>query len=421
MAKQTDLPFNPKQPTVLHIDLNSCFATIEQQANPLLRGKPIAVAAYTSGNGCIVAPSIEAKTFGIKTGMRVKDGLMLCPELKVLPPEPDKYRVIHIQLRKLLSDYTDDLHPKSIDEFVLNLEGYPAFKKGMIETGSEIKTRIKKEIGDWLTVSIGVASNRFLAKTAAGLHKPDGLDQIDKNNFMGVLSSLSLRDLPGIDRGYAVRLNEAGIYTVPDFYRASERDLRSAFRSINGYYWYLRLKGWEIDDIEFGRKSFGNSFAIGETKVTTEELSPILHKLVEKTGFRMRRAQLRTTGVHVAVLYRDGGFWHHGVTLAEPIYDSADIYKVAYQILSHSPYRKPVHTLAESVYGLEGRDAMQLGLFEDQLKKERRVNAVDKINERWGKFVITPGAMLGTERQVVDRVAFGGVKELEEYIINGAI
>src|SRR5579872_2145080 len=90
----TNLPFNAKSPTILHIDLNSCFATIEQQANPKLRGKPIAVAAYTTPSGCIVAPSIEAKRFGIKTGMRVKDGKMLCRDLIVLPPDPNKYRVV---------------------------------------------------------------------------------------------------------------------------------------------------------------------------------------------------------------------------------------------------------------------------------------------------------------------------------------
>src|SRR5476651_1297305 len=121
-----NLPFNPKPSTIMWIDLNSCFATIEQQANPKLRGKPVAVAAYNSPAGCIVAPSVEAKRLGIKTGMRVKDGMMLCKDLIVLSPDPMKYRNVHLGLKKIFSDYTDKLTPKSIDEFVLNLEGYPA-------------------------------------------------------------------------------------------------------------------------------------------------------------------------------------------------------------------------------------------------------------------------------------------------------
>ena len=123
MAYPTNLPFNPKSSTIMHLDLNSCFATIEQQANPLLRGKPIAVAAYSTPSCCILAPAIEAKKLGIKVGMRVKEGKRLFPQLQVLSPEPWKYRNIHLQLRDLISEYTADFSPKSIDEFVLNFEG----------------------------------------------------------------------------------------------------------------------------------------------------------------------------------------------------------------------------------------------------------------------------------------------------------
>src|SRR3989304_5030828 len=178
------LGFNQKLSTIMHLDLNSCFATIEQQANPHLRGKPVAVAAYTTPPGCIVAPSVEAKGYGIKVGMRVKEGKFLCPGLIVLAPDPWKYRNVHLGLRRIISDYTDKFYPKSIDEFVLNLEGYPCYNKGMFNVGKEIKERIKKEIGEWITVSIGIAPNRFLAKTAAGIHKPDGLDEINKDNFL---------------------------------------------------------------------------------------------------------------------------------------------------------------------------------------------------------------------------------------------
>ncbi len=146
MDYPTEVGFNPKPSTIIHLDLNSCFATIEQQANPHLRGKPIAVAAYVTPSGCIIAPSVEAKRFGVKVGMLVKEGKTLCPNLIIRPPDPWKYRNVHLALRKTISDYTADFYPKSIDEFVLNLEGYPAYRKGMFEVAREIKKRIKAEI-----------------------------------------------------------------------------------------------------------------------------------------------------------------------------------------------------------------------------------------------------------------------------------
>jgi DNA polymerase-4 len=413
-----DYLFNPKPSTIMHLDLNSCFATIEQQANPLLRGKPIAVAAYTTPNGCILAPSIEAKRYGIKTGMRVKDGKLLYPKLIILPPDPWKYRYVHLKLRHLLADYTDKIVPKSIDEFVIDLEGYPVFTKGMRSVAQEIKTRIKAEIGDWLTISVGIAPNRFLAKTAAGLHKPDGLDEINKGNFREVYTHLKLTDLCGIKLRNTARLNNAGIFTVPDFYRAEIRQLKTAFSSICGYYWYLRLRGWEIDEVEFGRRSYGNSFALPKPFIGPEQLAPILQKLVEKTGTRLRRAGFWAGGVHVGVLFRDFSWWHHGHKLDKAIFASGDIYKEAFRILCLCPYQKPVREISVSCFNLLKCQEKQLNLLEDFNKKENLVAAVDKINRRYGDFVITPARMLYATDAVHDRIAFGGMEELEEFTLN---
>lgn len=417
--KFLDLPFNPKPSTIMHIDLNSCFATIEQQANPFLRGRPIAVAAYVSPNGCIVAPSIEAKRFGVKVGMRVKDGQMLCPDIIILPPDPNKYRDVHLGLKQVIGSYTDKITPKSIDEFVVNLEGAPAFRKGIWDVAREIKSRIRSEVGDWLSVSIGIGPNRFLAKTGASLHKPDGLDEICLTTYDSIYKSLGLTDLCGIKAANMIRLNTMGIFTVWDFYQASVTTLKSAFQSILGYYWYMRLHGFEIDDVVFGRHSYGNSYALPKPFHKIQDLAPLLQKLVEKMGARMRKAGYRARGVHVAMLYRDGTHWHHGETQPGIIFDSRDIYRIAMTILLHSPYRKPVHTLAVSCFDLQDGTVLQTTFLDDLIKKESLVTAVDKINERWGHFVITPAHMLGTEDNVPDRIAFGGIKELEEIVIRG--
>ena len=348
--------------------------------------------------------------------MRVKDGKLICPGLVILAPDPAKYRNVHIALRKIISVYTEDYFPKSIDEFVLNMEGYPAYSKGMHVVAKEIKEKIKLDVGEALTVSIGIGPNRFLAKVAAGLRKPDGLDEINVSNFEKVYSTLDLTDLFGIKVKNAARLNSTGIFSVLDFYNAPLVRLRAAFASISSYYWYLRLRGWEIDDVEFGRRSYGNSYALPKPFITCEELSPILMKLVEKMGARLRSAGYKARGIHLAIVYKNGGFWHKGITYDKVFFDSRDIYKEAFKIMQRSPYRKPVGQLAVSVFNLIKSDSSQLSLLEDVEKKEKLTQAIDGVNERWGSFVITPARMVGTKKYVPDRIAFGGIKELEEFV-----
>ena len=423
-----DLEFNSRSPTIMHIDLNSCFAAIEQQANPHLRGKPVAVAAYDTPGGCILAPSLEAKRFGVRTGMRVRDGKILCPGLIVLLSDPWKYRNVHLSLRELLSTYTPDIIPKSIDEFVLDLSDFVKnspcdckaglCKSHLRHTAQEIKYKIKSMVGDWLTVSIGIAPNRFLAKLAAGLHKPDGLDEINKSNFLNVYSDLKLTELPYIKLRNAARLAGAGIHTVTGFYQAPLWKLKAAFRSINGYYWHLRLRGWEVDDFVTERKSFGNSYALPKPLASPEELSPILSKLVIKMSSRLRFAGYRTRGIHLGVSYKNGRFWHKGVGIDKALSDARDIFKMAYRILSDMPGETFVRELSVSCFNLIKSKNFQLDLFEDTFKKEKLISSIDKINNRWGEYVVVPGRMLDAKNLVPDRIAFGGIRELEEFTLN---
>lgn len=413
MYSTRGLPFNSARPTVMHIDLNSCFASVEQQSNPFWRGKPLAVAAYTTPSGCILAASIEAKRYGIKTGMRVKDGKKLYPQLIVVKPDPPKYRFVHKQIGAILANYTGDMLAKSIDEYVLRLAGYPILRtKTMHELGVEIKKRIKCEVGDWLKVSIGIAPSGFLAKTASNIKKPDGLEEINKENVESVYKNMVLTDIHGINFRNAARLNSVGIYTPYEFYTASLQQLKSAFRSINAFYWYVRLRGWDIDDVEFGRKSFGNSYSLPQSKGNLEELLPLTQKLIEKTGSRMRKKGYSSKGVQISLLFRDGSFWHKGRLLDHFVYDSRDIYKEVTKLLKTCPQIKPVHTLAESCFSLIPKSSLQLTLFEDELKKESLVKALDSINEIWGEFSVTPARMVSAKGAIEDRIAFGTVVEI---------
>lgn len=395
----------------MHLDLNSCFASIEQQVNPLLRGKPIAVAAYVSPGGCLLAASVETKTYGVKTGLRVKEGKLLCPHLIVLPSDPDKYRQVHLKFGKLLSDYTALVVPKSIDEFVLDLSDFVDSGISLEAVAKQIKQRIKNEIGDWLTVSVGLGPNRFLAKTAANLHKPDGLDVINKNNYQNIYKYLALTDICGISGANTARLNRVGIFSVTQFAAANIQTLRSAFSSIAGYYWYLRLRGWEIDAVEFSRKSYGNSYALPKPLATEADLTPILAKLVEKTSYRLRQGGYTACGVHLAIVYRDGTYWHKGLTVPE-IFASNDVYRYIRQLLQSCRTAKPVRNLAVSCFNLRKQDTTQLVLFENILKKKKLGHAVDKIKRRYGQYAIASALTLPAKDNIPDRIAFGGVREL---------
>jgi len=184
------------------------------------------------------------------------------------------------------------------------------------------------------------------------------------------------------------------------------------FRSVLGYYWYLWLRWWEIDAVDFQRKGFGNSYALQKQTNDNRALAPLLMKLCEKTGRRLRRARRSAKGVHVACVYTDLSYWHVGRKVDVPVFTTRDIYTKAMRLLNMSGYRKPVRNLAVSVYNLIPGNDEQLEMFSSPLYDVSE--AMDEINDRWGEFVVTPALMMGMENIILDRISFGGVKELEE-------
>jgi DNA polymerase-4 len=411
-----ELPLNHNEPTIMHIDLNSCFATVEQQANPLIRNKPVVVAAYTSANGCVVSPSVEAKRFGIKVGNTVREAKLLCKDVIVLQPDPAKYRDVHIKFKKLFSDYSPTVVPKSIDEAVIDFTGTQGLKRGLVDIGYEIKSRMRKEIGEWLSCNVGISTNRFLAKLAASLHKPDGLDVVTYENLPSVYESIELIDLCGINTRYQARLNVNGIFTPTQFLNASTDLLCDrVFKSIIGYHWYMRLRGWEIDNVDWGRKSYGQSYALGKHTADPQELSRLLMKLTEKMGRRLREAGYVAKGVHVACIYKDYTHWHRGRKVDSDLYTTQELFKKVQWVFNQQPERKVIAKLAVSCFNLQPTHPVQLDLFDDEKTKKRSLSdSLDKINDRYGEYVVTPALMMGMENLILDRIAFGGVKDLED-------
>jgi DNA polymerase IV len=172
------------------------------------------------------------------------------------------------------------------------------------------------------------------------------------------------------------------------------------------------LRGHEIDAVDFKRKSFGNTYALQKQTNDSRELAKLLMKLCEKTGRRLRRAKYSAQGVHVSCVYTDLSYWHIGRKFDVPIYTTRDIYIKALRLLNMSGYKKRVRNLAVSVYDLIPSTSEQLELFASPTHAVSE--ASDKINDKWGEFVITPALMMGMEDIILDRIAFGGVKELEE-------
>lgn len=393
--------FNKIKPNIVHLDINSCFATVEQQANPLLRGKPVAVAAYNSPSGCILAASIEAKKLGIRTGMKVYDGKLIYPKLIVLTPDPPKYRKVHKMLYNLLCEYSEKVIPKSIDEFVFALP----LKVEPLKVCGEIKKRIKQEIGEYITVSIGISTNSYLAKIASNFQKPDGLVEINKKNRLKIFAKLKLTDLTGIKQANEARLRIVGIKTVLDFYNSPIWRLRLAFGGIVGYYWHLNLHGLEVNTFESKRSTFGNSYAPPFNKAHLK--LEILSKLCQKTGSRLRNAGFVANGIHLSISYRDGSYWHKSAKTKRAIFESGDIYKEAVNLLNKSMSSSLPRVLAVNVFNLTSSDNLQLDIFGYEIKKSHLVGVMDLINKKWGLYTIYPARMTNDPTVVQDRISFG--------------
>lgn len=394
------MEFNGSKPNVIHLDINSCFATIEQQANPALRDKPVVVCAYTNASGCILASSVTAKKLGIKTGMRVKDAKSICSNLITILPDPPKYRFVHRKIKKILKDYSDKVIPKSIDEFVFKIPN----GVDPVAISKEIKQKIKTYVGEYITVSIGISTNTYLAKVASNLQKPDGLIEINKNNFISIFSKLKLTDLTGIKKGNSIRLKRFGINTVLKFYSSPSWKLKLAFGGIGGLYWHIRLHGFEIDTFKSNRGMIGNSYAPPLDKAN--DIFPIISKLCEKTGFRLRLANLKATGVHLSLQDRNGNFWHMGRKLKRDIFETSDINYEIKNLFKKSLIKNNFRNIAISTFGFKSCNNLQLNIFNNEIKKSHLAGVMDKINKKWGLYTIHYAGMSMDSKIVQDRISF---------------
>ncbi len=414
------LGLNTADPTILVVDLNCAFASIEQQHDPALRGRPLAIGAYTVPSATIVSSSREARALGVKTGMKVFEGLALCPDLIVRDPNPPRYRAASDGLMDILRRHSPDVLRMSIDEASLDLAGTPGLARlGPEGVAREIKRAIRAELGQCITASIGISTSIWMAKQASNLDKLDGLSRIDHTNLVPVFGRLRLTDLSGIADASARRLAKAGILTPLEFLHATPERLRLAgMHEEVAKAWLSRLRGFEVAGFEgAARKSYSHSHVMAQATADQGKLEELLMRLSEMVGRRLRAGGRRASTIGVSVVYRPlGRSFSRQRTLASPIATGEEIYRAALDLLGARDPRLEVGTLGVGVSGLTAAGAGQLDLFTDQKPRrgERLEAAMDAIRDRFGEDALQRGRLLGRARVVRDRIAFGNTGHPED-------
>ena len=411
---------NTADPATLVVDLNCAFASIEQQHEPRLRGRPLAIAAYATDAATIVSASREARDLGIRTGMRVFEAKAIYPGVAIQEPNPPRYRAVSDQLVDIMRRHSPDVLRMSIDEASLNLAGTPDLVKlGPEGVGVAIKRALLQEVGECVTCSVGVSTSIWMAKQASNLNKRDGLERIDHANLVSVFQRLRLTDLSGIAEASAARLLRAGIHTPIEFLRSSPEQLRFAgMQRPVAEAWLRRLRGFEVGAFEGpGRKSYSHSHVLARSTSSPRELEELLMRLSEMAGRRLRAAGRRGRVVSVSVVYRpDTGHFSKQTTLDVPISTGEEIYKVALALLGARDVRLAVGTLGVGLAGLSDEDDGQLDLFAGPVRprRERLEVAMDAIRDRFGEEAVQRARLLGRAPVVRDRIAFGNTGHPEE-------
>lgn len=414
---------NKEKPMIMHIDLNSAFATAEQQAHMTLRGRPMGVTNRISKECCVIAASYEAKALGIKVGMRRTEAEAICKahgmKFIMLETDPSRYRSVYVKLQEMMAEYSPKIKMKSIDEGIIDFHGLEHVLNGrtLQEIGYEIKQRVRNEIGDYMKINVGIGPNRFLAKEAAGWHKPDGLDTIDYTNLIDYYKTQNLTDLCGIANGYAGRLNAAGIRTPMEFLSASERVLKKlVFRSINGLYWYQRLRGYEVDDYETSFQTAGRQWVIDKPSHKDDDLLPCLAFLAETTGHKLRLKQAEARGIGVFCNLQNGESFSDKRMYETPCFSNQEIWRRAVELFNKRPSGAVVQSMGVWCYGVSPSTKSQLTLFDELKKEERITEAIDDVNDQYGMFAVHMAVTTEGKKRVKQKIPFGGTDYFESLL-----
>jgi len=415
-----EIGLNTAQPAVLVVDLNCAFASIEQQHDPRLRDRPLAIAAYATDAATIVSASREARDLGIKTGMKVFEAKAIFRGITVREPNPPRYRAVSDQLVEIMQRHSPDVLRMSIDEASMNLAGTPDLPRlGPEGVGLAIKAALRRDAGECITCSVGISTSIWMAKQASNLNKRDGLERIDHTNLESTFARLRLTDLSGIAEASARRLLLAGIHTPLEFLRSGPDRLRQAgMRRAVADAWLRRLRGFEVGTFEGpARKSYSHSHVLARATTSQGELEELLMRLSEMAGRRLRAAGRRGRVVSVSVVYRpDTERFAKQSTAVTPIATGEEIYRAALALLAGRDMRRAVGTLGVGLAGLTDPNDDQLDLFAASARPrhQRLEAAMDAIRDRFGEDAVQRARLLGRAPVVRDRIAFGNTGHPDE-------
>jgi DNA polymerase IV len=377
-------------PSILHLDMDAFFAAVEQRDDPSLRGKPLLI-GHDGPRGVVATASYQARPYGCHSAQPMVTAKRLCPHAVVLPVRMDAYRRASDEMFAILDEFSPAVEPLSIDEAFVDLTGTERLLGDAETVARRLKDRIRADLR--LTASVGLAPNKFLAKLASDLEKPDGLTVIRAANVNRVLPPLPVTKLWGIGRATAERLRTLGVRTVGDLRRTSEAALRSCLGSETGR--YLRL-AHGLDDRpvvpDRGAKSISHEQTFETDVSDPAHVRGVLLDQVEHVAARLRRRGLVARGVALKIRFGDFQTLSRSATLASPTDATSELWAAARHLFDGWPFQ-PVRLIGAAAERLSPRGQGQLDLFADTARDRlRRLDAVaDRINQRFGTRSIRRG------------------------------
>lgn len=384
---------------IFHVDMNAFFASVEQQNNPELRGKPIAVIG-AAARTVITTCSYEARAFGVKTGMNTWQAKQKCPHIIFVVGDNRKYTHTSTQIMELMRQFTPEVEVFSIDEAFMDVTGSMSLYSSPERIAHLLKAEILHHFG--ITCSIGIAQNKLLAKLASDMKKPDGLTIIVPGTEPQVLERIPIKDLCGVGGKMNKHLLQLGIQTCGELGRFPVDILKRKFGVIGERLHYMGL-GVDISPVvpleEADEvKSVGHSMTLEHDIEDRQEILKFLLQLSEMVGRRARRYNVYGKTVTLSIRYSDFYSWANKQdTLRNYINQSEDIYKAAVAILDTITLEQPIRLLGVRLSNLQYQ-SNQLSLFPEEQKKSKLVQAMDSVNDKYGNFTLTFGSLLDGEK-----------------------
>jgi len=416
----------------LFVDMNSYFASVEQEVHPELRGRPIAVVPMMADSTCCIAASYEAKAHGVKTGTMVGEAKRMCPGLVLVEARHQLYVDYHHRIVEAVESCLPVTAVLSIDEMACRLMGRERPLMAALELGRRVKARIRERVGPTLRCSVGLATNRYLAKVASDMEKPDGLVALPRDILPTALRQLELRDLPGIGARTEKRLNARGIRTMDDLLALDGEKAGQLWGSVVGERLWHWLQGEDFEENEAQHmKSLSHQHVLAPEMRTPEKAWAVAHKLLHKAAMRLRAANLWASGIGLAI-----GFavprgentpvsrfgtptrgWKSELRLAE-CQDNLTLIAALRRLWSSRPdgpeYDHP-HFVGVQLTGLIPDELHTLSLFDSEEGAEQRTRlteAMDRINNKYGLGTLAPASMLAAFKAAPTRIAFHSIPDL---------